>query len=185
MRIAELSGFSSSGTSVARKFREKRSSLGDYEASPGGVGVGRGEPLTAIRLKPGGVGVGRGEPLAAMRLKPGGVGVGRGEPLAAMRLKPGGVGVGRGEPLAAMRLKPGGVGVGRGDPLTATRLNRGGVGVGSGDPLSLAAETRAWRLLNRLLTELLMWSTIEIAKASNDSRIEIFVFKVETSWQQP
>jgi hypothetical protein len=149
MRIGELSGFSSSGTSVARKFREKRSSLRDYEANPGGVGVGRGEPLTAIRLKPGGVGVGRGEP------------------------------------LAAMRLKPGGVGVGRGDPLTATRLNRGGVGVGSGDPLSLAAETRAWRLLNKLLTELLMGSTIEIAKASNDSRIEIFVFKVETSWQQP
>jgi hypothetical protein len=132
-----------------RKFREKRSSLGVYEANPGGVGVGRGEPL------------------------------------AAMRLKPGGVGVGRGEPLAAMGLKPGGVGVGRGEPLTATRLNRGGVGVGSGDPLSLAAETGAWWLLNNLLTELLMGGTIEIAKASNDSRIEIFVFKVETSWQQP
>jgi hypothetical protein len=63
------------------------------------VGVGRGEPLVAARLKPGGVGVGRGEPLVATRLKPGGVGVGRGEPLVAMRLKPGGVGVGSGEPL--------------------------------------------------------------------------------------
>jgi len=115
----------------------------------------------------------------------GGVGVGRGDPLTAMRLRPGGVGVGRGEPLAAMRLKPGGVGVGSGEPLAAIRLNRGGVGVGRGDPLSLAAETMAWRLLNDLLTELLTGSTIEIAKASNDRRIEIFVFKVETSWQQP
>jgi hypothetical protein len=30
---------------------------------PGGVGVGRGEPLAATKLKPGGVGVGRGDPL--------------------------------------------------------------------------------------------------------------------------
>jgi len=115
----------------------------------------------------------------------GGVGVGRGEPLAAKRVNPGGVGVGSGDPLAATRLKLGGVGVGSGEPLAAIRLNRGGVGVGRGDPLSLAAETMAWRLLNDLLTELLTGSTIEIAKASNDRRIEIFVFKVETSWQQP
>jgi len=67
--------------------------------------------------RPGGVGVGRGEPLLLMRLKLGGVGVGRGEPLLATRLKLGGVGVGRGEPLLATRLSLGGVGVGRGDPL--------------------------------------------------------------------
>ncbi len=113
------------------------------------------------------------------------MGVGSGDPLVATRLKPGGVGVGSGEPLGAIRLSPGGVGVGSGEPLAAIRLNRGGVGVGRGDPLSLAAETRAWRLLNDLLTELLTGSTIEIAKTSNDRRIEIFVFKVETSWQQP
>jgi hypothetical protein len=136
-------------TSVAKKIKENRSNLSGYEANPGGVGVGRGEPLAAMRLKPGGVGVGSGEPLATIGLNPGGVGVGRGQPLVAMRLKPGGVGVGR------------------------------------GDPLSLTADTRARLLLNYLLTELLTGSTIEIAKASNDRRIEIFVFKVETSWQQP
>src|SRR5580692_257759 len=81
------------------KSRENRSNPSGYEANPGGVGVGRGEPLAAMRLKPGGVGVGSGEPLAAIRLKPGGVGVGSGEPLAATRLMPGGVGVGRGDPL--------------------------------------------------------------------------------------
>jgi hypothetical protein len=117
--------------------------------------------------------------LSGYEANPGGVGVGSGEPLTAIRLNPGGVGVGRGEPLAAMRLKPGGVGVGRGEPLEAMRLNPGGVGVGSGEPLRIAAETLAWLLLNNLLTELLTGSTIEIAKASNDRRIEIFVFKVE------
>jgi hypothetical protein len=45
------------------KALRKRSSLGGYEANPGGVGVGRGEPLAAMRLNPGGVGVGSGEPL--------------------------------------------------------------------------------------------------------------------------
>jgi hypothetical protein len=55
----------------------------------------------AKRLKPGGVGVGRGEPLTSTRLRPGGggVGVGRGEPLLPMTLEPGGVGVWRGDPL--------------------------------------------------------------------------------------
>jgi len=102
-----------------------------------------------------------------------------------MRLRPGGVGVGRGEPLAAIRLKPGGVGVGSGEPLAATMLKTGGVGVGRGDPLSLASQARAWWLPNVLLTGLLTGSTMEIAKTSNARRIEIFVFKVETSWQQP
>jgi hypothetical protein len=54
----------------------------------------------AKRLKPGGVGVGRGEPLTSTRLPGGGgVGVGRGEPLLPMTLEPGGVGVWRGDPL--------------------------------------------------------------------------------------
>jgi hypothetical protein len=154
-------------TSVTRKIREMRSNLGSYEANAGGVGVGRGEPLAATRLKPGGVGVGRGEPLAAMMLKPGGVGVGRGEPLIPTRPKPGGVGVGRGEPLLPMTLAP------------------GGVGVGSGDPLRIATETLSCWLLDNCLTELLTGSTIETAKASNDRRIETFFIMAESLLLQP
>jgi hypothetical protein len=108
------------------------------------------------------------------------VGVGSGEPLATIRPKPGGVGVGRGDPLVATRLKPGGVGVGSGEPLVATRLKPGGVGVGRGDPLRMATETRAGRLLDNSLTELLTGSTIKIAKTRNVSRIEMFFFMVES-----
>jgi hypothetical protein len=95
-------------------------------------------------------------------------------------LKPGGVGVGSGEPLVATRLKPGGVGVGRGDPLVATRLRPGGVGVGRGEPLRIATETRARRLLDNCLTELLTGSTIETAKTRNPSRLEMLFFMVES-----
>jgi hypothetical protein len=107
----------------------------------------------------------------------GGVGVGRGEPLVTT-LRMGGVGVGRGEPLVTT-LRMGGVGVGRGEPLLATRPEPGGVGVGRGDPLRIATVTRACRLLDKCLTELLTGSRIETAKTQSARRIEIIFFMVE------
>jgi len=72
--------------------RNLESFAASYASTEGGVGKGRGEPLTATAVRAGGVGNGKGEPLKATVARAGGVGNGSGEPLrrvletAAMRL---------------------------------------------------------------------------------------------------
>jgi hypothetical protein len=83
-----------------------------------------------------------------------------------------------GDPLANRRLSPGGGGAGIGEPLMDSALKPGGGGAGMGEPLRRATEIAALPLLDNCLTELLTGSTIEIARATNSRRAEIFFVMV-------
>jgi len=98
---------------------------------------------------------------------------------------PGGGGAGIGDPLAVKTLKPGGGGAGIGDPLAARLLAPGGGGAGIGEPLRIATESVGARLLDKLLTELLIGSTIKIAATSRPKRTKMFFIMDEPLLAQP